>query len=145
MATRPSKRARSSAATALPSPRRTRLSLVRGALPQSREELERELLSFDTDDDLASLVPMPATIHPAVREAINAVLAERFECADSLSEWLESPNDVLSGAVPFDCIIDGDGLAVLRALGATEELAALTTQGVVHGGATGALRIVRLP
>lgn len=86
--------------------------------------LERELLSFDADEDILSLVAMPRCIPAAARAAITTLLARRFasvaqevdEQADALEAWLYTPHRLLGDACPFDRIIAGDALAVLIAL-----------------------------
>lgn len=81
---------------------------------------------------------VPPTIPAAVRSAITRALGHQFEFADELDEWLHAPNEGLAGATPFECVVDGDGLAVLRALGASDELLEL------RGRLAGYMRDVRL-
>lgn len=89
------------------------------ATPQSSAtdgDLERALVAFDPEDDMAQIIPMPPAIPPAVRVAITQALGRRFEFADELDDWLHNPNDALAAATPFERIVAGDGLAVLVAL-----------------------------
>ena len=81
------------------------------------EALERALLAFDVDADIAAIVPMPATIPPLVRAAITQALGERFqEDDDAMEVWLHCSNEALGAATPFECMVAGDGIAVLSAL-----------------------------
>lgn len=130
MATRPSKHVRSSGRNAASTETaHAHLRVLRADEPVSPEQLEHELLSFDVDDDIASIIPMPKTIPLEVRTAITQALVDRFEFADSLDEWLYAPCETLGGAVPYDCIVYGDGMAFLRALGATDAIVALGDLG----------------
>ncbi|HEY0994843.1 MAG TPA: hypothetical protein VGD77_02510 [Gemmatimonadaceae bacterium] len=89
------------------------LSLVR---PSSPEPLRCDSLEFDVEDDIASIIPMPASIAVPIRSAISRELARRFEFADDLDGWLHAAHDRLGGATPFECVVAGDGLGVLGAL-----------------------------
>lgn len=82
----------------------------------TNEEFERALLAFDPEDDLAQIIPMPSTIPQLVRAAITQALGDQFGFADELDDWLHGPNDALAGATPFECVVAGDGIAVLVAL-----------------------------
>ena len=84
---------------------------------ESAEELERALTTFDVDADLAAIIPMPATIPAAIRAKITKALAERFAFVDDLDVWLHAPNEALGGDDPFKRVAEGDGIAVLKALG----------------------------
>ena len=89
------------------------ISLVR---PSSPEPLRCDALEFDVEDDIASIIPMPASIAAPIRSAISGELARRFEFADELDGWLHAAHARLGGATPFERVVAGDGLAVLRAL-----------------------------
>jgi hypothetical protein len=91
------------------------LALVRPASPDS-VTLDEELVAFDADEDMASLIAMPRSIPAATRARITSLAGERFEHSEHLDAWLHAPNDQLDGETPFDRIIEGDGAAVLRAL-----------------------------
>lgn len=90
----------------------------------SMDALERTLTSFDVEDDVASIIPMPDTIPAVIRATITTAIAQRFTFADELDDWLHAPHDALAGDTPFERIVDGDGIAVLMAL----------VQGRGHGG-----------
>jgi hypothetical protein len=98
---------------------RASLRLLPLAPPTSPEAFDQDLLSFDFDDDEGAIIPMPPSISTPVRVAITKALIEKFEFIDTLDEWLHAPNDVLDGVTPFERIVEGDGLAILRALGVT--------------------------
>lgn len=85
--------------------------------PEDAEEIERALLDFDVDADIAAIIPMPPTIPLAVRAAITRALGDRFQDGDdALNDWLHSPNESLAGATPFERVVAGDGIAVLTSL-----------------------------
>lgn len=85
-------------------------------VPKSTVE-EHDSLSFDVEDEIASIIPMPRTIPADLQAAITLALSGRFEFYDDeLDAWLHTPNDALGGASPFDRLVDGDGVAVLLAL-----------------------------
>ena len=89
---------------------------------ESPAACERELLAFDPDDDLQSIVPMPPSIPVAIRAAITRAVGEQFEGAEDLDTWLHSPHALLGGATPFERVVEGDGAAVLRAVGVVGEV-----------------------
>lgn len=84
--------------------------------------LEASLLDFDPDAELEALVPMPPTIPAAVRRTLTALLARRFAYYGDLDAWLHAPHPALGADTPFERIVDGEGVAVLRALLATRSL-----------------------
>lgn len=79
------------------------------------EALECSLLAFEANDDVLALVPMPPTIHAALRGALTDVFAREFSYYEDLHEWLHRSNEMLGGKSPFEVLIAGDGRAVLRA------------------------------
>ena len=91
------------------------LTLLRSsAVPAER--LDRELLEFDVEDDMESIIPMPPSIAAPIRAAISKALAHRFEFADELDRWLHAAHGLLGGATPFEYVVAGEGMAVLRVL-----------------------------
>lgn len=95
-----------------------RPTLVRPTkMPSANEaDLERELLAFDPEEDVAAAIPMPPTIPADVRSAITDALLERFADPEALDAWLHTPQATLDGESPFARIVDGHGHAVLFAL-----------------------------
>lgn len=83
---------------------------------ESSEALERELVSFDVDEDIESLVPMPNSIAARTRAAITQLIGRRFTYAEDLDDWLHAPNVRLHGVTPFERMVAGDGTSVLHAL-----------------------------
>jgi len=100
--------------------RNSRVSVVQSAHPNSEAceaaELEASLLDFDPNDDLEALVPMPPAISAGVRRTLTATFARRFVRYRDLDAWLHTPHPALGGDTPFERIVDGDGISVLRAL-----------------------------
>lgn len=80
------------------------------------DELERQLLAFDVEEDLMANIAMPPTIPVPIRAAITKAAGQRFTFAAELDEWLHAPHDGLHGRTPFERLVDGDGVAVLVAL-----------------------------
>lgn len=98
---------------------RVPLELLRtdAQVPEDEEELERALLAFDVDTDIAAIIPMPSSIPPSVRAAITQALGDRFQDDDdAMDGWLHNPHESLAGATPFERVVVGDGVAVLAAL-----------------------------
>lgn len=129
---KPISRARNTTATSNTAAKPRCLTLVRSTV-DSVEQIDRELLDFDVDDDIASIIPMPDSISVPVRALISKELAHRFEFADELDRWLHAAHDRLGGATPFECVVAGDGIAVLRTLldgadGIPSEIARLLAQ-----------------
>ena len=121
----------------------THLHLIRRELDADGQS-EDAALSFDADDDVAAIIPMPPSIPRIVRAAITVTVARRFEFAEDLDAWLHAPNAVLGGATPFERIVDGDGIAVLRALRGSKNLdAVLRHSAAAVGRAELGLKIVR--
>lgn len=83
---------------------------------ESIDSLEQELVCFDVDEDLESLVPMPNRIPARIRSAITEMAGNRFSYAEELDAWLHEPNGLLDGVTPFERIVAGDGAGVLLAL-----------------------------
>lgn len=81
------------------------------------DAVERELCGFDVDEEMAEIIPMPARISPTLRSAIVRALEKTFEFGDAMDEWLHTSNPELRGQTPFERVVAGDGLGVLRALG----------------------------
>lgn len=144
MSNRPSKRQRSVTRTRVASQTRTttNLQLLDTDLGTT-QALEEELLaSIDPDDP--EIIPMPDTIPALVRATIAVSLCDRFEFADELDLWIHASNDALGGDTPFERIVDGDGIAVLRALRASAPTTKV--QEAARDAATGvkpSLRVVR--
>lgn len=65
---------------------------------------------------IAGIVPVPSNIAPAMRCILERALLMRFEYAEDVDTWITSPNTRLDGAAPYERLLDGDGMAVLRAL-----------------------------
>lgn len=84
---------------------------------------DHDLLDFDVDADLRAIIPMPATIPAPVRASISHALGASFTYADDLDAWVHAPHAALHGATPFETIVAGDGIAVLRALSSIESTA----------------------
>lgn len=88
------------------------------------EAVEAQLLSEECEV-LADVVPVPLSIAPAMRDAFDRAMRRRFELADDLDDWIHSP---------FEPLVRGDGLAVLRAVlglywtGAKEKRASVATR-----------------
>lgn len=75
------------------------------------------LLDFGDGDVIAGIVPVPPSIPVAMRVALERMMTLRFAGdSDRLDEWLHAGHPVLRGAAPFETLIAGDGLGVLRAL-----------------------------
>ena len=91
------------------------------------DAVERALCGFDVDEEMAEIIPMPAGISPIVRSAIVRALGKAFEFGDAMDEWLHAPNAELRGKTPFERVVAGDGLSVLRALGARANADAAST------------------
>ena len=91
--------------------------------PGTHGPSEDTLLAFDADDDMAAIIPMPPEIPSIVRAAITVTVAQRFEFAEDVDAWLHAPNAALGGATPFERLVLADGIAVLRALRGTNDLA----------------------
>lgn len=106
--------------------------------------VQDELLNFDVEDDSIALVPMPSTIPDHVRAAITTAVGERFTYAADLDEWLHAPHDALVGRTPFECIVDGDGPAVLAAL-LGESIARASDRPITAGSGAGGQPRVMLP
>jgi hypothetical protein len=102
---------------------------VSSAQTESVEQLERELLAFDVDQDISDIIPMPATIPTDVRRAISRTLADRYEFADALDAWLHASNEALGGSMPLERIAAGDWRAFLLALSCRAESATLDDRG----------------
>lgn len=83
---------------------------------ESSEALEQDLLSYDVDEDIESLVPMPISIPARTRAEISHLIGRRFTYAEDLDNWLHAPNRQLDNVSPFECIVAGEGTSVLRAL-----------------------------
>jgi hypothetical protein len=119
-----------------------RLRLVGVAVPD-RDATEHELLAFDPDEDLAALVAMPLTIAAPVRSAITRAVAHRFAFAEDLDDWLHAPNESINGRSPFECVVAGDGAAVLRALSLTRPLASPLEESPAEGASPPRLGLVK--
>jgi hypothetical protein len=65
---------------------------------------------------IAGVVPVPSTISVSTRGKIEREMLIRFEFAEDLDQWLHASHDKLHGAAPYERLIAGDGIAVLRAL-----------------------------
>lgn len=87
-------------------------------------DTEEALLDFNEDDVIAGIVPVPSTIPPAMRDALERMMMLRFVGdSDRLDQWLHAGHPSLSGASPFESLIAGDGAAVMRALLRSGDLA----------------------
>ena len=83
----------------------------------SRDDTEESLLDFNDDDVIAGIVPVPPTIPPALRDALERMMIVRFAGdIDRLDGWIHAGHPALRGASPFETLVEGDGAAVLRAL-----------------------------
>jgi hypothetical protein len=97
--------------------RELQLVATQDASPESTYEgIEAQVLDFDDDSLIAGVVPVPPSITPAMREALTRACHLRFSYLDELDTWLHAPHATLRGASPFEHLVDGDGLGVLRAL-----------------------------
>lgn len=75
------------------------------------------LLDFGDDDVIAGIVPVPPGMPVAMRVALERMMNLRFAGnSDRLDEWLHADHPVLRGASPFETLVAGDGVGVLRAL-----------------------------
>ena len=75
------------------------------------------LLDFGDGDVIAGIVPVPPSIPVAMRVALERMMTLRFAGdSDRLDEWLHADHPVLRGASPFETLVAGDGVGVLRAL-----------------------------
>ena len=97
------------------------LSLVPpGAVSVQVSEDANSLLDFNDDDVIADIVPVPPSIPVAMRVALERMISLRFPASDSdsdrLDEWLHAGHPSLRGASPFETLVAGDGVGVLRAL-----------------------------
>lgn len=79
---------------------------------------------------------MPASIALSVREALSAALVQVFAYADELDAWLHAQHPALDGASPFERLIEGDGVDVLRVLleGNQEEAGAARAASLLGEG-----------
>ena len=81
----------------------------------SSDDTEEELLAFNDCDVIAGIVPVPPTI-PEVRDQLERMMALRFGGdTDRLHAWIHADNPALCGASPFERLVAGDGVGVLRA------------------------------
>ena len=86
------------------------------AIVSSGDE-EREAHHFEDDvATLVGIVPLPSHITPAMRGVLERALLLRFEYAEDVDAWKTASNARLGGAAPYERLLEGDGLAVLRAL-----------------------------
>lgn len=95
------------------------LSLVPpGSVSVQASDDASSLLDFNADDVIADIVPVPPCIPAAMRVALERMIRLRFPASDSdrLDEWLHAGHPVLRGASPFETLVAGDGVGVLRAL-----------------------------
>ena len=114
------------------SARTLRKSTTRGLTPASLSLVPRDhaalahddavdedgLLDFQESDVLAGIVPVPSSIPSAIRNALKRLILLRFRGdTDALDRFLHEDNAALQGASPFEVLVAGDGLGVLRALG----------------------------
>lgn len=75
------------------------------------------LLSFEGSVIIAGIVPVPTCIPSGVRDALERMMLLRFSGnSDKLDCWLHEDHSALNNASPFEALIAGDGLGVLRAL-----------------------------
>jgi Protein of unknown function (DUF2384) len=80
-------------------------------------EAEAALLDFDDHDVIADIVPVPPSIPGGIRDALAKGFALRFNGnAEQLHRWLHEAHPALRGASPFETLVAGDGVGVLRAL-----------------------------
>ena len=95
-----------------------RLSLMApGAAVSPPNDDTASLLDFDDDDVIAGIVPVPPGIPVAMRVALERMMNLRFVGdSDRLHEWLHAGHPLLRGASPFETLVAGDGVGVLRAL-----------------------------
>jgi hypothetical protein len=83
----------------------------------SSEPEEREALQFEEEvATLAGIVPVPSHVTRAMRGILERALLMRFEFAEDVDAWMTGSNARLNGASPYERLLDGDGMAVLRAL-----------------------------
>ncbi len=76
------------------------------------------LLDFQESEVIAGIVPIPSSIPPAIRDALERMMLLRYRGdPDALDRWLHEDHSSLRGASPFQALIAGDGHGVLRALG----------------------------
>jgi hypothetical protein len=88
--------------------------------PRSDAALESALLDFDDlefddMDVIAEIVPLPPSISHTTRVSLDRAFLLRFTDLYELHEWLHASNHALRGATPYERLMDGDGLDVLRA------------------------------
>lgn len=95
------------------------LSLVaQGTLSTvSSDDAEGGLLDFNEADVIAGIVPVPPTIPAGLRLALDQAMDHKFHGdTDLLNQWLHADHPALRGASPFETLVAGDGVGVLRAL-----------------------------
>ena len=94
------------------------LSLVPpGGVSVQASDDASSLLDFNADDVIAGIVPVPPSIPVAMRVALERMMTLRFASdSDRLDEWLHAGHPLLRGASPFETLVAGDGVGVLRAL-----------------------------
>lgn len=139
MSNRPSKRS----ATRTRVTSRERASADLRLLAPDLEPNEVDLILFAIDPDDTEIIPMPPTIPTVVRATLTQTLCERFESVDDLDLWLQASNEALAGDSPFERIIAGDGIAVLRALSASAPTVEAHDVGSAVAGHEPPLKVVR--
>ena len=83
----------------------------------SSDDTEEELLAFNDCDVIAGIVPAPLTIPSGVRDELQRMLTVKFGGdTDRLDRWIHADNPALCGASPFERLVAGDGVGVLRTL-----------------------------
>jgi hypothetical protein len=84
----------------------------------SSDDTEEELFAITDCVVIAGIVPVPPTIPSAVRDALERMMMTlRFGGdTDLLDRWLHADNPALGGASPFERLVAGDGVGVLRVL-----------------------------
>lgn len=79
--------------------------------------LEAELLQEPEPAVIAGIIPVPPSVTPAMRAALERAMTLKYgDDVESLDAWIHAPHPNLTGMSPFQRLVDGDGLAVLRAL-----------------------------
>ena len=74
---------------------------------------EAALLNFDEADVIADIVPVPPSVPPALRDALDRAMRV---LGTDLDQWLHEGHPALRGASPFEALVAGDAIGVLRAL-----------------------------
>ena len=85
----------------------------------NRTTSEADLDSGLLDDEpalIAGVIPVPPSISTAMQTVLERAMLARFDQVTELHEWMNASHPSLHGAAPFERLLDGNAMAVLRAL-----------------------------